>query len=239
MNEMDKEREQGNPTEKPSSPEGASDASEDTSGVSAESAVEVRSDKDRPAAKDTDDKAEGASASSREAEQANNTSSVESVAATAQAAGDVALKAIGAVGKTASELGGNVIQTAQRYETQTAAGKLADESHMRLAHLTYLLFALGPVTGVSSLFGLVISYLRLREADIAGTLLESHFRWLIRTFWLGVGAILGSAILAGVLGPVIGGLAFLATLVWYVYRVAKGWLALYDEKQISDPRTWL
>lgn len=239
MNEMGKEREQESATEKPSSPEGASDANDDTSGMSAESAVEVGSDKSQSAAEKSGAKAEGASASSEEAQQASGTSTVENVAATAQAAGDAALKAIDVVSKTASELGGNIIQTTQRYETETAAGKLADERHMRLAHLTYLLFALGPVTGVSSLFGLVISYLRLRETDITGTLLESHFRWLIRTFWLGVGAILVSAILAGLLGPVIGSLALLATLVWYVYRVAKGWLALYDEKQISNPRTWI
>lgn len=238
MNEMGKKREQESSKEKPSA-ENASTGIEDTSKVAVGTTLEEQSKEDQPAAKETDDKAEGTSASSEEAEQASGTSPVESVAATAQAAGDAALKAIGAVGKTASELGGNIIQTAQRYETGTAAGKVADESHMRLAHLTYLLFALGPVTAVSSLFGLVISYLRLREADIAGTLLESHFRWLIRTFWLGVGAILVSVILAGLLGPVIGGLAILATLVWYVYRVAKGWLALYDEKQISDPRTWL
>lgn len=83
------------------------------------------------------------------------------------------------------------------------------------------------VFGVPSIVAVVLNYAKRSEAH--GTVLESHFRWQIRTFWY---ALLWCAT-AGLLFVTIVGipLAFAVLFgagIWVMYRVARGWLALHD-----------
>jgi uncharacterized membrane protein len=60
-----------------------------------------------------------------------------------------------------------------------------------------------------------------------GTFLQSHFRWQIRTFWF--------ALLWGIIGAIttvilIGWAVLFANTVWVIYRLAKGWLRLNENK---------
>lgn len=235
MNEPDKDMKTSSAAENSPSAPSTAKAGNIPSEKAEKVTAEERPEDEKPEAKEPAEE----SSDTEEAKQARASETVEAVGKTAKAAGEAAVQAIGAVGKTAGELGGRIAKSARRYETPIAAGDLGEQRHVRLAHLTYLLYALGPLTAVSSLFGLVLSYLRLREESGINTPLRSHFRWLIRTFWLGASAIVLSAILTWLLGNVVGAIAFIAALVWYVYRVAKGWLALYDGKQISQPQALL
>jgi uncharacterized membrane protein len=62
---------------------------------------------------------------------------------------------------------------------------------------------------------------------MAGTVLESHFRWQMRTFWFGLlWAVLG-VILAFV---IVGFVVLLVNAIWIIYRIAKGWLNLNENK---------
>ena len=77
--------------------------------------------------------------------------------------------------------------------------------------------------GITFLVALIINY--VKRPDVAGTYLESHFTWQIRTFWYGL--------LWGVLGlisliVVIGYLILVANMVWVLYRVVLGWLKLHE-----------
>ncbi|TAM81764.1 MAG: hypothetical protein EPN41_15840 [Candidimonas sp.] len=98
-------------------------------------------------------------------------------------------------------------------------------SLLTLTHIMYGLFALGTVgvmfLGAGAIAALVVAY--LKRADAAGTVYAAHFDWIIRTFWWGVLWAVISALLALVY---VGWLAGLATLVWLIYRIARGWLAL-------------
>ncbi|MGM7319271.1 hypothetical protein [Idiomarina sp. ST10R2A5] len=59
--------------------------------------------------------------------------------------------------------------------------------------------------------------------------MESHFNWLIKTFWVGViGTIIGIILLF----VVIGYLVLLAVTIWVIYRVIRGWLALSENKPV-------
>lgn len=85
------------------------------------------------------------------------------------------------------------------------------------------------VFGLPSIVAVVLSYLKRGEAT--GTFLESHYRWLIRTFWFAVlwGAIAVVVTLVLVLtivGILLAWLPVLFVGVWLIYRVARGWLAL-------------
>jgi uncharacterized membrane protein len=91
----------------------------------------------------------------------------------------------------------------------------------------YVLQALSFAFGVTAIVGLVINY--IKKDEVAGTYLESHFDWQIRTFWWGLlWAVIGF-ILAFVL---IGFAVMFAAWVWAIYRVVKGWLKLNDNQPV-------
>jgi uncharacterized membrane protein len=132
---------------------------------------------------------------------------------------------------------------------QTDALRVPDEGLVAWTHVIYGLHALAVLIGVTSaatvvgafvfslpsIVAVVLSYLKRGEA--AGTFLESHYRWLIRTFWLAVlwGAIAVVVTLVFVLtivGILVAWLPVLVVGVWLIYRVARGWLALKDGKPL-------
>lgn len=97
-----------------------------------------------------------------------------------------------------------------------------------LTQLVYILYALSYFTGVTAIVGIIINNVKLD--DVAGTWLESHFRWQIRTFWYG----LLWAVIGAVTAFVAIGVAVLfANFCWIIYRIVKGWLNLNDHKPMS------
>jgi uncharacterized membrane protein len=97
-----------------------------------------------------------------------------------------------------------------------------------ISTVVYALQAASFFFGITWIVAVVVAYVKRDEA--AGTWLESHFGWQIRTFWWGL--------LWGVLGIlltfVLVGLAVLfADAVWIIYRVVKGWLNLNDDKPMA------
>src|SRR4029079_6641294 len=96
-----------------------------------------------------------------------------------------------------------------------------------MATLVYALYAASIVFGITLIGGLVVAY--LKRDDAAGTWLESHFRWQIRTFWW---SLLWCAIGAVTSVILIGFAVLFATAVWFIYRVAKGWLSLRAGKAV-------
>jgi uncharacterized membrane protein len=99
----------------------------------------------------------------------------------------------------------------------------------RLTHLIYGLFALGLISagffGVATIAAIVLAY--LKRTDAAGTVYAVHIDWVLKTFWWGL---LWFALSALATLIFIGWLTGLIALVWVVYRIAKGWLALLSGK---------
>ena len=108
----------------------------------------------------------------------------------------------------------------------------SDEKMKSLKTLTlavYILYALSYFTGITAIIGIVINYVKREE--VAGTWLESHFRWQIRTFWFGLlWAVIGAATIVILIGFAI----LFANFIWIIYRIVKGWLNLNDNKPMSD-----
>ena len=87
------------------------------------------------------------------------------------------------------------------------------------------------LTGWPSIIAVILNYVKRSEAR--GTWLESHFRWQIRTFWFGLLWIclcFAFVIMTFGLGLLIAWLPIAAISIWFIYRIAKGWLALSDGK---------
>jgi uncharacterized membrane protein len=124
---------------------------------------------------------------------------------------------------------------------------------IKITHLIYGLHAFSILTGIigaativgmfltgwPSIIAVIINY--VKQSDVKGTYLESHFRWQIRTFWFAVLWVLVLTflfllstvlllILIGALGyPVViaGGFAL---SIWLIYRIAIGWINLNKGK---------
>lgn len=97
-----------------------------------------------------------------------------------------------------------------------------------LAMVVYALQAIGFFVGITAVVAVVINY--IKQAEAKGTWLASHFRWQIRTFWFGLLWFAVGMLSAFVL---VGYAIMFANVVWLIYRVAKGWLALNDGKEIG------
>jgi uncharacterized membrane protein len=118
-------------------------------------------------------------------------------------------------------------------------------SLIRVTHIIYALHALSLVTGIvgaatvvgafltgwPSIVAVILNYVKRGEAR--GTLLESHFRWQIRTFWYGLLWVALCALFIVVtlgIGIIIAWLPLAFVGLWFIYRVGRGWLALNDRR---------
>ena len=108
---------------------------------------------------------------------------------------------------------------------------VADDKNASLKTLTtviYGLYALSLFSGITAVVAIVLNYIKLDDAR--GTWLESHFRWQIRTFWWSVvWFILGALTWIILVGWAVLGVAG----IWFIYRIAKGWLNLNDGKPMA------
>lgn len=111
------------------------------------------------------------------------------------------------------------------------------------AHVVYGLHAcslltgiLGPATvfgafliGWPSIIAVILNY--LKRGGARGTWVDSHFRWQIRTFWFGVLWVvpwLFFVVVTFGFGILIAWLPLGLAGLWFIYRVARGWIALND-----------
>jgi uncharacterized membrane protein len=93
--------------------------------------------------------------------------------------------------------------------------------------LTPALIVTAFLLGWPSIIAVVLNY--VKRAEAAGTFLDSHFRWQIRTFWFAVPwALLGAILWLTLLLIPLAILLWVVTGIWVVYRVARGWIALAD-----------
>jgi uncharacterized membrane protein len=106
---------------------------------------------------------------------------------------------------------------------------MADEKHLKtVATVVYALQAAGFFLGITWIAAVIIDY--VKKDDAAGTWLESHYRWQIRTFWWG----LLWGVIGGILAWVVVGFIVLAAdAIWIIYRIVKGWLRLSENREVS------
>ena len=98
-----------------------------------------------------------------------------------------------------------------------------------LTFAVYILYALSYFTGITAIIGIIINYVKREE--VAGSWLDSHFRWQIKTFWFGLlWAVIGTATIVILVGFAI----LFINFVWIIYRIIKGWLNLNEDKPMPD-----
>src|SRR4030095_532042 len=85
--------------------------------------------------------------------------------------------------------------------------------------------------GWPSIIAVILNY--VKRGEVKGTWLESHFRWQIRTFWYGalwVGLCLAFVVLTLGIGLLIAWIPLGIVTFWFIYRIARGWMALNDRR---------
>ena len=91
----------------------------------------------------------------------------------------------------------------------------------------YILQALSFVLLFTAVIGIIINY--IKEDDVRGSWLESHFRWQKATFWYGLlWMTLGVLTVPLLIGKLVLGILTL----WLIYRIARGWIYLVDGKEM-------
>jgi uncharacterized membrane protein len=106
---------------------------------------------------------------------------------------------------------------------------LADDEQISSAKnvtiMVYILQAISLLVGFLLFAAVIINY--VKKGDVAGTMMASHFRWQIRTFWYSLlWTIIGFPLTFVGVGYVILSIAYL----WLMYRIIRGWLRLNDNK---------
>jgi len=87
------------------------------------------------------------------------------------------------------------------------------------------------LTGWPSIVAVIMSYFWRNDAD--GTYLESHFSWLIRTFWFTVlWLIVAWFFIVTIIGMVIGVPMLLVVGIWVMYRLLKGVFAMNGRRGV-------
>lgn len=108
-----------------------------------------------------------------------------------------------------------------------------------IAIVNYALMGFAPFGLLSAIVAVVLAY--AKRDDARGTWVESHLDWQIETFWTSlwwfVGATVGGLALLFLLdgsmaGPVIMALVMAGMVLWFLYRVIRGAIAIFDERTI-------
>ena len=119
-------------------------------------------------------------------------------------------------------------------------------SLVQLTHVIYGLHALAVVIGVTSsatvaggfVFGLpslIAVFLNyLKRGEVAGTWLESHFLWQIRTFWYTLlWLVVYGLLIITIVGIPLAWILIILLGLWVGYRVVRGWLALSGVRPVA------
>lgn len=129
-------------------------------------------------------------------------------------------------------------------ETETAVVTTEDRT---LPAITYGLYLLGLVNGLTILVGLIIAYV---NRDNAGPRMRTHYTFLIRTFWIGIGIFLALGVLIAIsalLSVLLIGIPFLmlflalwgAVGIWFAVRCIVGLVYLSQGDAYPRPDSWL
>ncbi len=116
-------------------------------------------------------------------------------------------------------------------ENRLVAGE--DRSGGQSAKTVYILYLGSVVLGITGIIGVVMAYI---YKDDAPDWLKSHYRFQVRTFWIGMLYLFVGCLLSSVL---IGYLILLLWLIWLIARCIKGIKSLDQHQPHSNPTTWM
>lgn len=97
----------------------------------------------------------------------------------------------------------------------------------------YILLMVGTLIGVSGIVAVIMAYI---YQDDSPEWLQSHYRFQIRTFWIGLlYATLGLITFSVIIGYFI----LLFTVIWVIVRCIKGLKQLENKQPVKNLQSWM
>jgi uncharacterized membrane protein len=101
------------------------------------------------------------------------------------------------------------------------------------AKFVYILLIISTLIGLTGIIALIMAYVL---KDDSPDWLQTHYRFQIRTFWIGL---LYATIGLITFGIVIGYFILLFTVIWVIIRCAKGLKQLENNQPVKNVESWL
>ncbi|MDQ7727036.1 DUF4870 domain-containing protein [Halomonas sp. SpR8] len=121
-----------------------------------------------------------------------------------------------------SPIDGEIVSKEQRHQPDTT-----------MAMVNYALYLASFILGFTSIIGVIIAYMYKGKGPVW---LDEHYRYQIRTFWIGLVYGIVFSILTLIL---IGFPLLLALAVWLIIRCVKGFKGLQEHRAPSNVDSWL
>ena len=120
--------------------------------------------------------------------------------------------------------------------TQTDPGRPQQQpvfSSTSTAMIIYILYFVAYFVGITAIVGVIMAHVQKGSGN---AMLDTHYDFQIRTFWIGL--------LYGVVGfllliVLIGWLVWVWWFIWSLIRNIKGILALNENRPIANPTSWM
>lgn len=124
-------------------------------------------------------------------------------------------------------------ETPMEGEVINEAGETGKAPDTTMAMVVYALYLASFILGFTSLIGVVIAYVYKGKGP---AWLDEHYRYQIRTFWMGF----LYAVIFSLLTVILIGFPLLAALaVWLIIRCVKGFKGLQEQRAPSNVNSWL
>ena len=119
-----------------------------------------------------------------------------------------------------------IIQNTSHQTTNAVSAEKA-ASERSLTQMVYILQALGFLIGITFIAAIIVNL--IKKGDMQSELAKSHMSWQLRTgLWSFAGCVIGGMTMMLIVGYFI----VIGAVIWTIYRVVRGWLALSDNKPI-------
>ena len=106
-------------------------------------------------------------------------------------------------------------------------------SNTSMALIVYILYFVAYFVGITAIVGVIMAHVQKGSGD---AVLESHYDFQIRTFWIGILYLVVGFVLMFVL---IGFLVWAWWFIWSLIRNIKGILLLNENRPVPNPKSWL
>lgn len=91
--------------------------------------------------------------------------------------------------------------------------------------------------GITSVIGIIVAHMWRNEEHAPWE--DSHYTYLIRTFWAGLLYILAATIISVITFFLLSWLVYPLVAVWFAVRTIKALLAAQKQEPIADPHSWI
>jgi uncharacterized membrane protein len=101
------------------------------------------------------------------------------------------------------------------------------------AKAIYILLIISTIIGLTAIIGLIMAYVLMNDSE---EWLATHYRFQIRTFWIGL---LYTMIGVFTIGVGVGYFILLFTFIWLIVRCTKGLRQLDNRQPVANLESWL